>query len=70
MDATQVPELFEIVHLNTFAPTPKPVTCVVLFEGETIVGVTGPETHVQTPEAGNGALLPDKVALEIGSQKL
>jgi hypothetical protein len=61
---------FEIVHLNTFAPTPKPVTCVVLFDGDVIVGVTGPDTHVQTPEAGNGAELLDRVALDIGSQKL
>lgn len=51
---------FEIVHINTFAPAPNPVTVVVGDPGVVIVPV--PLTNVQVPVPVVGAF-PASVAL-------
>ena len=58
VDAVQVP--FEIVHWNTFVPTPKPVNPDVGLVGVVIVPV--PETNVHKPVPTTG-VLPANVAV-------
>ena len=57
-DVGHVP--FDVVHVNTFAPTPNPVTPDVGEEGVVIVPVPDVNVQVPVPTAG---VLPAKVAV-------
>ena len=60
MDATQVPELFEIVHLKVFVPKANPVTPEVGEVG--VVTVAPPAITVHTPAPTVG-VFPASVAV-------